>query len=268
MGSGCCGRSARSPTPASPTRCRRTQPARRAHGVLAVVYLIFNEGYGRSDGRLTAEAIRLTRLLVDLMPDEDESPRPARPHVPPGGPALDPVRRPRGPGADGGAGPQPLGSRRSRRAAGSSRRAGASGRPLGAYRLQAEIAACHATAPVAGSTPGQDRAPVRRPAPRPAVPSVTALNRAIAVGFRDGLRRWPSGSWRCSTAWRHTPAARGAGDLLRRLGRHQEAGRALRGARLTQEARPNVDCWSAAWPKSAGDMSSAVRRPVTTYRGS
>lgn len=50
----------------------------RLSGVLAVVYLVFNEGYtatsgadlGRSD--LTAEAIRLGRLLVDLMPDEPE----------------------------------------------------------------------------------------------------------------------------------------------------------------------------------------------------
>jgi RNA polymerase sigma-70 factor (ECF subfamily) len=41
--------------------------------VLAVLYLIFNEGYG--DGRvdLAAEAIRLTRMLAGLMPDEPEA---------------------------------------------------------------------------------------------------------------------------------------------------------------------------------------------------
>jgi RNA polymerase sigma-70 factor, ECF subfamily len=43
----------------------------RLAAVLAVVYLIFNEGYGgRSD--LAAEAIRLGRALADLMPDEPE----------------------------------------------------------------------------------------------------------------------------------------------------------------------------------------------------
>lgn len=50
-------------------------PARLA-GVAAVVYLIFNEGYAAGSGAdlvritLTAEAIRLARLLADLMPDE------------------------------------------------------------------------------------------------------------------------------------------------------------------------------------------------------
>ncbi|MGW5189584.1 RNA polymerase sigma factor [Kribbella sp. NPDC004138] len=51
----------------------------RVRGVLAVVYLIFNEGYAASSGdtlvrdELAAEAIRLGRLLVDLMPDEPEA---------------------------------------------------------------------------------------------------------------------------------------------------------------------------------------------------
>jgi len=50
----------------------------RLRPVLAVVYLVFNEGYVASDGDtavrddLTAEAIRLGRLLVELMPDEPE----------------------------------------------------------------------------------------------------------------------------------------------------------------------------------------------------
>jgi RNA polymerase sigma-70 factor, ECF subfamily len=43
----------------------------RMAGVLAVVYLIFNEGYG-GRGELAAEAIRLGRALAELMPDEPE----------------------------------------------------------------------------------------------------------------------------------------------------------------------------------------------------
>jgi RNA polymerase sigma-70 factor (ECF subfamily) len=50
----------------------------RLAGVLAVVYLVFNEGYAASSGDrlvredLCAEAIRLGRVLVELMPDEPE----------------------------------------------------------------------------------------------------------------------------------------------------------------------------------------------------
>jgi RNA polymerase sigma-70 factor (ECF subfamily) len=51
----------------------------RLASVLAVVYLIFNEGYAASSGErlireeLTTEAVRLGRLLVELMPDEPEA---------------------------------------------------------------------------------------------------------------------------------------------------------------------------------------------------
>ena len=44
----------------------------RLAAVLAVVYLIFNEGYG-GRGDLAAEAIRLGRALAELMPDEPEA---------------------------------------------------------------------------------------------------------------------------------------------------------------------------------------------------
>ncbi|MUL48996.1 RNA polymerase sigma factor [Mycobacterium sp. CBMA293] len=50
----------------------------RVHGVLTVVYLIFNEGHTASSGEnlvrvdLTTEAVRLGRLLAELMPDEPE----------------------------------------------------------------------------------------------------------------------------------------------------------------------------------------------------
>jgi RNA polymerase sigma-70 factor (ECF subfamily) len=45
----------------------------RLHAVLAVVYLIFNEGWGRGRADLSAEAIRLGRSLIELMPDEAEA---------------------------------------------------------------------------------------------------------------------------------------------------------------------------------------------------
>jgi RNA polymerase sigma-70 factor (ECF subfamily) len=45
----------------------------RVDGVLAVVYLVFTQGYaGGAEPELAAEAIRLGRLLVELMPDDDE----------------------------------------------------------------------------------------------------------------------------------------------------------------------------------------------------
>src|SRR5581483_10058147 len=45
----------------------------RLDAVLAVVYLIFNEGWGGGRVDLSAEAIRLGRSLVELMPDEAEA---------------------------------------------------------------------------------------------------------------------------------------------------------------------------------------------------
>ena len=46
----------------------------RLDGVLAVVYLIFTSGYSRSASDLTEESIPpLARLLVDLIPDNDET---------------------------------------------------------------------------------------------------------------------------------------------------------------------------------------------------
>ncbi len=83
----------------------------RTPGVLGVLYLLFNEGYSATAGadlvrqNLSAEAIRLARVLARLMPDEPEAAGPAGADAAarraPGGPAG----RPRRPGDPGGPGP-------------------------------------------------------------------------------------------------------------------------------------------------------------------
>jgi len=213
--------------------------AERTSGVLAVLYLIFNEGYGRAEEHLSAEALRLTRLLVDLMPYEDEARgllalvllqearRSSRFDIAGDLVTMEDQDRSRWDGAMIEEGRRQL------------RRAGVSRRPPGAYRLQAEIAECHATAPDAESTPWGtivrlfDALLLTRPSP------VIALNRAIAVGFRDG---YDAGL--CELAvldgldgYPLLPAARG--DFLRRLGRRQEAEHAYGDAlSLTRDGTP------------------------------
>jgi RNA polymerase sigma-70 factor (ECF subfamily) len=202
--------------------------AERTGGVLAVVYLIFNEGYGRSGHDLAAEGLRLARLLADLMPGEDEvrglaalisfqmSRRAAR-----FGPGGDPVPMEE---QDRGRWDRALideGNYHLRRAA-------ASGRPPGPYRLQAQIAACHATATAAEAT-AWDTIVTLYDALLAAQPSpVVALNRAIAVGFRDGyeagLLALAALDAEPLAGYYLLPAARA--DFLRRLGRAEEARRA------------------------------------------
>src|SRR5207249_6234998 len=70
--SGWCGPSARSKLRGSRSECHLPHLLReRLDAVLAVVYLIFNEGYGGRD-ELAAEAIWLGRALAELLPDDPE----------------------------------------------------------------------------------------------------------------------------------------------------------------------------------------------------
>jgi RNA polymerase sigma-70 factor (ECF subfamily) len=165
----------------------------RLDAVLRVLYLIFNEGYGASSGEnlvrteLCAEAIRLGRVLVDLMPDEPEAigllalmllhdARGAA-RVGAGGEMvlLDDQDRARWDRGEIGEGTQLLG------------RALRMGRP-GPYQVQAAIAALHDEAEQAVDTDWPQivllyaRLAELQPSP------VVELNRAVAIAMADGPR--------------------------------------------------------------------------------
>ena len=215
--------------------------AERTDGVLAVLYLIFNAGYGQPEDHLAVEALRLARLLVDLMPEDDEA-RGLLALI-----TFQMARRPTRFDARGDLAPMEEQDRSRWDAAlieqgeWQLRRAGRSGRRPGAYRLQARIAACHATAATAAATDWDaivtlyDALLAVQPSP------VIALNRAIAVGFRNGYQAGLAELDALDTAalagYYLLPAARA--DLLRRLGRGDEARQAYYAALcLTSDGQP------------------------------
>lgn len=214
----------------------------RLGGVLAVLYLVFNAGYSASGGdaerrgALADEAIRLTRLVVRLMPDEDEaasllalmllqdSRRRARVDDRGELVTLDAQDRSRWDAAKITSGLAVLHALARRQ----------DGRGIrGPYRLQAEIAACHATAPAADQTDFDriaalyDELAALDPSP------VVALNRALAHGFAgreqaglDELDRLDASG--ALDRYHLLPAAQG--ELLARLGRTDAASERLRTA--------------------------------------
>ncbi|MET9090242.1 RNA polymerase sigma factor [Streptomyces sp. NPDC004237] len=192
----------------------------RLNGVLAVVYLVFNEGYG-GDPALCAEAVRLGRLLFELMPDEPEAAGLLALML------LVEARRPARTAAEGELVPLPEQDRGrwDRELVGEGqdlvRRCLRRNRP-GPYQIQAAINAVHSDAPTAKATDwGQilrlyDQLMAVAPSP------VVALNRAVAVAEVDGPGVALALVDALDLDGYHVLHAVRA-DLLRRLGRTGEA---------------------------------------------
>src|SRR5574341_1309213 len=202
----------------------------RLEAVLQVVYLVFNEGYSASSGEsltrpdLSGEAIRLSRLLVELLPEPEaegllalmllhESRRAAR--TSPDGEMvlLDDQDRSlwnREHIAEGRMlVERALGSRR-----------------FGPYTLQAAIAAVHAEATTAGATDWAQIVGLYDVLLRADPGPVVELNRAVAVAMRDG----PAAGLALIDALLQPGdledyylAHSARADLCRRLGRSEEA---------------------------------------------
>jgi RNA polymerase sigma-70 factor (ECF subfamily) len=220
----------------------REQLPERLEAVLRVVYLVFNEGYAASSGHsltrhdLSAEAIRVGRLLVELMPEPEalgllalmllqESRRAARTSPTGDLVLLDAQDRSRWDRALIAEGSELL------------QRAVATQR-FGGYTVQAAIASVHAAAATAAATNWAEIVSwydvLQRLEPTP----VVELNRAVAIAMRDGpaagltlvdelLERGDLGDYHLAHAAR--------ADLCRRLGLSADARAAYRRAlELTQ----------------------------------
>jgi RNA polymerase sigma-70 factor (ECF subfamily) len=202
----------------------------RLDAVLHVVYLIFNEGYYASFGAeltrpdVSAEAIRLARLLLELLPEPEvvsvlalmlltEARRPARTDAQ-GEPVLlenqDRLLWDRGQIAEGVALlERALSSRR-----------------LGAYTLQAAIAAVHAEATTAAQTDWPQIVGLYNVLLRLSPSLVVELNRAVAVAMRDGTTaglELIEAILARGDLHDYAPAHSAHAELLRRLGRGEEA---------------------------------------------
>lgn len=200
----------------------------RLPGVLATLYLIFNEGYLASSAEglvreeLCAEAIRLTRVTLSMLPGERELRGLLALML------LNDARRPARVDAAGEAVPLEDQDRslwdteRIAEGLALSKEAAAAG-PAGPYTVQARIAAAHVSAPSAAET---DWARIVRlyawlaaVSPSP----VVELNRAAAVAMLEGPERGLELIAAIAGLDDYQPLHSARADLLRRLGRDGEA---------------------------------------------
>ena len=202
----------------------------RLASALRVIYLVFNEGYSPSSGQsltrvdLSAEAIRLGRLLADLLPEPEaqgllglmllqESRRVAR-ASPTGEIILLPDQD------------RSLWNRDQIAEGVSLVERALASRRFGPYALQAAIAAVHAEAPSADATDWNEIVGLYDVLLRAEPSPVIELNRAVAVAMRDGpepgLELVDAILARGELADYHLAHATRA-DLCRRLGRSGEA---------------------------------------------
>ena len=196
----------------------------RLAAVLAVLYLIFNEGYGEEGGgrSLATEAIRLNRVLIGLMPGEAE-PRgllalmllhEARRATRTRDGVLVTLEHQDRSAWDGELIAEGVAALDDALAIGMA----------GPYQVQAAIAACHAQAPDAASTDWPQIAALYIRLVELAPSPVVELNRAVAVAMVDGLEAGLSLVDELEgrlDGYHLLPATRA--DLLRRAGRDAEA---------------------------------------------
>ena len=170
---------------------RETELAGRLRVVLQVLYLVFNEGYTPGSGPaphrtdLTAEAIRLTRLLHTLLPAEGEVAGLLALLL------LTDARRSARTTADGSL--VPLADQRRELWDSAQIQEGVAlitctlgATPIGPYQLQAAIAAVHDEAPSAQDTDWPQILALYQVLERVAPGPVVTLNRAVAVAMVDG----------------------------------------------------------------------------------
>lgn len=210
----------------------------RLAGVQAVIYLVFNEGYVASSGEqlvregMTAEAIRLARMLRQLMPGEAENTGLLALLL------LQDSRRRARTGADG----QLILLDEQDRALWD-REAITEGLELleqalrmrapGPYQLQAAIAALHAEAQTAADTDWAQIAALYQRLMEFTPSPVVALNHAVAVAMSEGPERGLAlmdGIGEAGDLRQYHLFHAARADLLRRLGRKQEARQAYEAA--------------------------------------